>query len=336
MKAPKALRFLFVSLMTAVLLTGCAASSVQTASKTPAASAAASAASPTSAPTTTPTATPTAAPTATPAATPTPTAAPAIDYAGAAVSAAEKEGYSYIGGKQYKGTISRSEGASFYMYAGKISFGKGYLGYAVHDFDKDGENEILLLTVENELNKAELYNSMQDCYDFRFHLYEVASDGSTKEASEIMIPVFSLPVDETCDFFYKDYDDHVGLFYALNGYEWADDGGAGSLQEYAYQNGKLSCIDNTFAVFGEDTGYVIDPDAIKELYGEKGLKSLKDFDFSLANTGYKSPMIVDQDSSCIRIARIESTTTMDQQDVTDTDDLSDVLTYTVYDYTVKS
>lgn len=269
---------------------------------------------------------------------PTPAAKPQKNNRNAAgQEAAEKEGYTYIGGQTFKADILHNENFAPYMYAAKVSFGDGYLTYDFHDFDLDGTDEMLLLTVQKDQTPVTVTNSWStysyDAYDFRLHMFEPDASGKYSEASQIQIQVPSLPVDVTCDFFYKDYEDKVGIFYNLDGYEWTDDGGSGALVEYGYSNGSLQVLNDTLSSFPGDTGYIMDPEAIRESMGDEAAEAFNSFGFRIVNTGYQAPMIMDQDVSCIRLSRIASTAAADEEMAAEDSgvDLTGALTYYIYD-----
>ena len=138
--------------LTAVLLAGCAAPAAPASSSV--ASSAGSSVPSTSAesvPAETPAVTPTSAPAETP--TPAPTEEPAPDpsaLASAAKAFIEEEGYADIRGKQYSADILHSEALAAYMHAGAAPFDKGYLGYAIDDFDLDGTEDALFVTIEKD------------------------------------------------------------------------------------------------------------------------------------------------------------------------------------------
>jgi hypothetical protein len=255
------------------------------------------------------------------------------DFLSEARSAIEKMGYADIGGQQFKADIVHSEALAAYMHAGPADFGKSYLGCAAADFDKDGKDEAVFVTIEKDMKKITYATGGEEyqVYDFRLQLIKDTGSGAEK-TSEIALSVESLPVECTCDFFYKDYGDHIGIFADLNGYEWTDDGGVGTLVEYGVKDGKLSVLDDTFKTFPGDLGYALSEDVLKGNFGEGAEADFETFGFALPDRSYNAPMIVDQDSSCIRIARILSSQDIDEQSAIDTPDLSGKLTYTVYSY----
>jgi hypothetical protein len=84
--------------------------------------------------------------------------------------------------------------------------------------------------------------------------------------------------------------------------------------------------------FPGDMGYALSEDALEGNFGEGAETDFETFGFTLPNRSYNAPMIMEQDSSCIRIARIQSSQDIDEQSAIDTSDLSGKLTYTVYSY----
>lgn len=266
----------------------------------------------------------------TPSETATPTPADAKTQAKAA---ADASGYTYIGGQTFKADIIHADNIPEFMHAGKISFGDGYLTYALHDFDGDGQDEMLLVTIQKDLLNVKVGDSYSyDAYDFRLHMFEQGSDGTFTEASSISLQTASLPVTETLDFFYKDYSGSTGIFYNLDGYEWTDDGGVGALVELGYKDGTLSVVNDKLASFSGDIGYTMDEDGIRSSFGEEGVEAFNSFGFNLADRSYNAPMIMDQDSSCIRLARISSSAAIDNESAISIPDLTGMLTYTVFDY----
>ena len=224
-------------------------------------------------------------------------------------------------------------------------FEKGVLGYAVDDFDCDGQNEILLVTVEDTPIIAEPYDpeNIERDYDVKKYQHDVRmkvleydeSRITWKEASKKAIEMSDYGLYPVTGWFYKKFDDHVSIFFNRSGYLF-DRGGHSSAVfcEYQYQDGTLEETEASHILqgFAETTEglmryFFMFPEEVQDAWDNYGFSM--DLQSFSSLTGFYVP---DFDQSCVKIAEITASSKVsiaDMQGETSDQIIPDAVTYNI-------
>ena len=143
--------------------------------------------------------------------------------------------------------ISMSFGADSEFFATLPK--SGYLSYAMADLDRDGLSELLLIGCEMGDHTYENTGEACDWPMLVFEIYKVNDDGKVERLDQISTGIAALPmVTEETDVAL----DLSGETPVLAACHWVQEGSDGShkmnLEEYALENGSLTCLlDEDFA-----------------------------------------------------------------------------------------
>ena len=238
-----------------------------------------------------------------------------MDSEEAAIAAAETLGYKDIRGETFSADGRILSGV--YVFPEQVHFPEnGLLGYAFYDFDKDGQNELLLATVESQMLTGDgtgfdpYYDDLDSpTYDLRLHMLE-DQGGEWAEQSQLSYHVGSIPMECKMDWFYKDYGDFVGIYFNAVGDEFADDGGRGSMVQFKYLDSGLQMTNIVLENYPGDIGYCNSQEALSEIESFEGggwADTWQSFGFPFSS-GYAAdpPMTEVDPATCIRISRITS------------------------------
>ena len=259
-------------------------------------------------------------------------------------------GYDNLTGREYTTNAHFFYPSGEYEYYSWLDaefapFEKGVLGYAVDDFDRDGQNEIVLVTVEDTPIIAEPYDpeNVERDYDVKKYRHDVRMKVleydenriTWKEASEKAIEMSDYGLYPVTGWFYKKYDDHVSIFFNRSGYLFDRGGHSNAVFcEYQYQDGALEETEASHmlqgfaeATEGQMRFFFTSPEEAREAWNNYGFAM--DLDSFSSLTGFYVP---DFDQSCVKIAEITASSKVsiaDMQGETSDQIIPDAVTYNI-------
>ena len=199
--------------------------------------------------------------------------------------------YAYLGGKEWiNNYIRNTSGELEFWRAEPLVFNKGYIGALVEDFDGDGEDELLLITVNSPMD----YNSFNyNLNEISYIMYEWVNEQWTK--TSVWQTNFSTLSLDYCkiDMFSKTYDGKIYLFFN------------------SYVSRQFIAVDGHECTF---KGIVYsDNNFVQEISFEGGhehsIQEYSKFGFTL---GTENGDIFDNDTSIQKIARIQMNSLLEE------------------------
>lgn len=241
--------------------------------------------------------------------------------------AEEVLGYTYIGENEYELSLIRDLDRSSGYWTPKTELveQKGYFSAKMHDFDNDGEEEIFVITLENNRDEHRQY--------FLLHMLEKEGSDSWKETATMEVPGYGTEAREVSglltnasqreriDFFLRENqngatDIFVEIYmkadYFVNGETW-------ELADVQYTNEGFQLTDSPLTIAGSSISAELTLDINNSEYPSDESSSAENFINRFMAIGLKAPTylgfytpLVYEDSSLVYLGGCRKTSTITQ------------------------